>query len=77
MTIAPARHSDGIAIFLLSLADETIETDLIFGALRPTRVRIGNHLERGLNDVALSDNTATITLTPGAYVAVVIETATD
>jgi hypothetical protein len=69
VTIAPERHGDGIVIFLHSLADET---DVTFSLLRPTRVQSGNYLGRHLEDVALSSETATVTLTPGAYVAVVI-----
>ena len=73
VSIAQSRHSDGIVAFLHSLAAEPVETQLTFSSLRPENVRIGNHLERHLENVRLSGDTATVTLTPGAYVAVVID----
>ena len=73
VSIAQARHGNGIVAFLHSLAANTVETRLSFPRLRPTNVRIGNHLERHLDAVSLSGDTATVTLTPGAYVAAVIE----
>ena len=56
-----------------SLAPETVDTQIAFPALRPTRFQIGNHLERHLTDIALTQGQVTVTLTPGAYIAVVIE----
>ena len=73
VSIAPARHSEGIVAFLHSLAPETVEAQLSFPAVRPRRVRVGNHLERHLADVPLSGDAASVQLTPGAYIAVVID----
>jgi hypothetical protein len=73
VSIAPARHGDGIVAFLHSLAPETVEARLSFPAVRPRSVRVGNHLERHLAEVPLAGDTASIALTPGAYIAVVID----
>jgi hypothetical protein len=73
VSIAPARHSEGIVAFLHSLAPATVEAQLSFPAVRPRRVRVGNHLERHLADVPLSGDAASVQLTPGAYIAVVID----
>lgn len=74
VTVAQSRTGDGIVVYLHSLASETIETQIAFPSLRPVSVQIGNHLERHLERVPLVDGEATVTLTPGAYVAAIIDT---
>jgi hypothetical protein len=73
VTVAESRHGEGIVAYLHSLAPETVDTQIDFPALRPTRVQVGNYLERHLTDLALTQDQVTVTLTPGAYIAVVIE----
>jgi hypothetical protein len=73
VSIAPARHSNGIVAFLHSLAPETVEAQLSFPAIRPRSVRVGNHLERHLEELSLAGDTTSVTLTPGAYIALVID----
>jgi hypothetical protein len=74
VTVAQSRTGAGFVAFLQSLASESVETQIAFPNLRPVSVKIANHLERHSEEVALVDGNATITLTPGAYVAVIIET---
>jgi hypothetical protein len=59
---------------LHSLADEPVDAGVAFPALAPSRVKLGNFLERDLRDLPLTDGQTTVSLTPGAYVALVIGT---
>ena len=71
VSLAPSRDG-GVTAFLHSLADEPIETRIRLPALSPSRARIGNFLERGLTELALNEGQVTVTLAPGAYVALVL-----
>lgn len=71
VTVAPSRSGDGVVAYLQSLAPETVETEIGFSSLAPVNVKVANHLERDQEQLPLSEGKATVTLTPGAYVAVI------
>jgi hypothetical protein len=63
----------GLTAYLHSLASKTVETEIAFPNLRARALKLGNHLGRHMENIALTENRASISLTPGAYVSLAID----
>jgi hypothetical protein len=70
--LAPSRRGNGVVAFVHSLADEPVRATMRVQGLPVTRVEIGNHLERDLREVPLTNGAVALDLSSGAYVALVL-----
>lgn len=69
--IAPARDG-GVAVFLYSLADKTVETSVSIDGLPFSSAAIGNFLEEGLTPAQATGNSVQVKLGAGELLALVL-----
>jgi hypothetical protein len=70
--VAPSRRGNGVVAFVHSLAEEPVTATVRLPGLPVARAEFGNHLERDLREVPVSNGAVALDLTPGAYVALVL-----
>ena len=73
VAISPSRNGSGITAFLQSQSEVTTNLDLSWPLLPVKSVSTGNFLERNLESQKAGESGISLTLTPGEYMAVVME----
>jgi hypothetical protein len=72
--LAPSRTGRGLTIFLVSHANEPVETVVTISHLPVRGARVGTFLETDLVDVPVEDGAVSVTLAPGAMRTLVLRT---
>lgn len=74
--LGPSRAGHDITLLLQSAASEHAEVRLAFPMMPIARAFVGNHLERGMTEIAINGGQVALSVYPGQLAAVALDLAT-